>query len=290
MDFKELNVKELDKNLSEEQQKEWNSIYASYRSKSILTGKVSGIEEIAVKVWNPETRQNETVLCNCLVIVEYRVKVLIPEAEIWIEEGSRPPHVLTSMIGTTIDYIITNVDRENDCAVASRRFAMVIRRRSFTRLIPRMGSKISVTVLAVGKNKLLASTNGYDVLLSQRDLSYGMIVDLRNRYHPGDVYTAILKSWDKENDTIVISIKEAEPHPFIDADKRHPIGSRRASQIVGKYKGGVFCSLEDDLVCMCTYSHYQSDEDFNIGDNVIVVITKYNYEKMQVYGKIVAKW
>ena len=290
MDFKELNIKELDKNLSSEQQKEWNSIYASYRSKSILTGKISGMEEVTVKVWNPETKQNESIFCNCLVIVDYRVKVLIPETEIWVEENLRPIHVLRSMIGATVDYVITDIDREGDCCIASRRFAMEIRRHLFTRLIPRMGSKIEINVIAVGKNKLLASTNGYDISLSQRDLSYAMIIDLRDRYHPGEVYTAILKSWDKETDTIEVSIKEAEPHPFIGADKRHPIGCRRASQIVGKYKGGVFCSLEDDLVCMCTYSHYQSDEDFNIGDNVIVVITKYNYEKMQVYGKIMAKW
>lgn len=290
MDFKELNVKELDKNLSDEQQREWNAIYASYRAKSVLTGKVSGIDEVGVKVWDEEKGENKVVTCNCLVILNYRVKVLIPETEAWTDENSKPPHVIRSMIGAAVDYVITHIDREGDCCLASRRLAMAIRRRSFTRLIPRIGSKIETNILAVGKTKVLATSNGYDVSLSQRDLSYAMLLDLRDKYHPGEKYTAILKSWDKESDTIEISVKEAEPHPFIDADKRHPISSRRASQIVGKYKGGVFCSLEDNLVCMCTYSHYQSDEDFNIGDNVIVVITKYNYEKMQVYGKIVAKW
>ena len=290
MNFKELDVRQLDKNLSTEQQKEWNSIYASYRSQSFLTGKVAGIDEVMVKVWDPEIQKNKLITCECLIIVDYRVKVLIPESEIWAEEEARPSHVLHSMIGATVDYVITQIDRVGEVCVASRRIAMAIKRRSFTRLIPRIGSKIDANVIAVGKTKLLASTNGYDVSLSQRDLSYAMIIDLRDRYHAGDVYSAVLKSWDQETDTIEISIKEAEPHPFIGCDMRHPMGSRRASQIVGKYKGGVFCTLEDNLVCMCTYSHYQSDEDFNIGDNVIIVITKYNYEKMQVYGKIMAKW
>ena len=31
-------------------------------------------------------------------------------------------------------------------------------------------------------------------------------------------------------------------------------------------------------------------KDFQIGDQVIVAITKYNYTKKQIYGKIVAKW
>lgn len=34
MDFEKLDLTELDKDLSEEQRKEWNAIYASYRSGS----------------------------------------------------------------------------------------------------------------------------------------------------------------------------------------------------------------------------------------------------------------
>ena len=48
--------------------------------------------------------------------------------------------------------------------------------------------------------------------------------------------------------------------------------------------------LEENLDCLCTYSESQYDEDFDIGDQVIVVITRYNYEKKQIYGKIIAKW
>ena len=43
MDFERLDLTELDKDLSEEQRKEWNAIYASYRSRSVLTGRVAGI-------------------------------------------------------------------------------------------------------------------------------------------------------------------------------------------------------------------------------------------------------
>lgn len=73
-------------------------------------------------------------------------------------------------------------------------------------------------------------------------------------------------------------------------DVRYPLNCRRASKISGKYKGGVFCKLEEELDCLCTYSPYQCDEDFNIGDQVIVAITQYDYTRKLVYGKIVAKW
>lgn len=291
MEFDKLDLTELDKDLSEEQKAEWNAIYASSRSGSILTGRIAGMDTTSVTLKNRETGEPEKREINCLVVISYRVKVLIPEQEIWYnEETKRPSHVLRSMAGATVDYVITGIDREGECCTASRRLALNIRRRSFLRLIPEIGRKVQARILAVGRTHLLASAGGFDMTLSQRDLSYAMLPDLRDRYHPGETHTAVIKGYDEEKERLLISIKEAEPHPFDKADMRHPIRSRRASVITGKYKGGVFCKLEDNLDCLCTYSPNQYDEDFHIGDQVIVAITKFNYTKKQIYGKIVAKW
>lgn len=290
-DFRKLDLTELDKDLSEEQQKEWNAIYASYRSASVLTGRIVGMDTTVLTLPNKETGEPEKREINCLVVIGYRVKVLIPEQEIWYSEDTRrPSHVLRSMTGAVIDYVITGIDREGECCTASRRMALAIRRRSFLRLSPEEGKKTTVNILAVGRTHLLASAGGFDMTLSQRDLSYGMIADLRDRFHSGDVRTAIIKKYDAEAERLSVSVKEAEPHPFDGAETRHPVRSRRASVIAGKYKGGVFCKLEDNLDCLCIYSPNQYDEDFQIGDQVIVAITKYNYTRKQIYGKIVAKW
>lgn len=291
MDFKDLDLTELDKDLSEEQQKEWNAIYASWRAGSILTGRVVGVDTTTITLINEETGEPERVAINCLVVISYRVKVLIPEQQVWFDEKTtRPEHVLRSMTGAVIDYVITGIDRESDCCTASRRSAMYVRRKAFTKLAPRVGKKVSVNVLAVGASHLLANCGGYDMTLSQRDLSYGMLGDLRDKYHPGETLTAVLKEYDEENQTIRVSVKEAEPHPFDGVEIRYPLNCRRASVISGKYKGGVFCKLEENLDCLCTYSMYQCDEDFDIGDQVIVVITQYDYPRKLVYGKIVVKW
>lgn len=288
--FNDLDMREWDKDLSEEQLKEWNSLYASYRAGSLLTGRVIGVDTTTVRVPNKKGKLEKKII-NCLVIVSYRVKVLIPEQEVWYDDkGRRPVHVLRSMTGAVIDYVVTGIDRVNDCCTASRRMAMDIRRRTFLKLEPRVGKKVPVNVLAVGAVHLLATCNGFDMTLSQRDLSYGMIDDLRSKFHPGEQKIAVLKEFNKDENTLRVSIKEAEPHPFDGVEVRHPLNSRRASVISGKYKGGVFCKLEDNLDCLCTYTIYQKDDDFDIGTQVIVVITKYDYPRKLVYGKIVAKW
>ena len=38
MEFKDLNLAEMDKNLTEPEKAEWQAIYASYRSGSVISG------------------------------------------------------------------------------------------------------------------------------------------------------------------------------------------------------------------------------------------------------------
>jgi len=130
------------------------------------------------------------------VVIGYRVKVLIPENEVWFNEATkRPPHVLRSMAGATIDYVITGIDREAGCCIASRRMALAIRRRAFLRTHPETGQKVAIHVLAVGRQHMLVTCGGFDMTLSPRDISYAMIPELRERYHPGEACTAVITGY-----------------------------------------------------------------------------------------------
>lgn len=83
------------------------------------------MDQEVVTVRNKKTGRREQRSIPCLVVIDYRVKVLIPENEVWFNEATRrPPHVLRSMAGATIDYVITGIDREAGCCIASRRMAL----------------------------------------------------------------------------------------------------------------------------------------------------------------------
>lgn len=74
------------------------------------------------------------------------------------------------------------------------------------------------------------------------------------------------------------------------ASEEAMLGSRRLAVISGKYGGGVFCNLPDGVVCMCNYSFQHEDSDFMVGENVMLVVQRYNEEKLQMFGKILSKW
>jgi len=290
--FFELKFNELDRGLTPEERQEWNSIYASYRGRSALTGTIIGVDPRSIYVWNPQTEKKEKLTMYCAIVVPYRVRIVIPETEMWEEGEERPDFVLQNMVGAKIDFIIIKVEREAGFAIGSRRLASRSQRYFFAHRedLHRIGARVKCQLLAVGPRRCLAECYGHDIGLTQREISYTAIPDLRNEYHAGRELDCIIKVYDPEKDELVISIKEIETNPFLGAEQRHPVGCRRLAVISGKYGGGVFCNLPDGVVCMCNYSYQHEDSDFMVGENVMLVIQRYDDEKLQVFGKIMSKW
>lgn len=290
--FFELQFSELDRYLTEEERKEWNSIYASYRGRSAMSGTIIGVDRLSVGVKNQETGDMERKDMYCAIVVPYRVRIVIPAPEMWEKGQERPAFVLQNMVGASIDFIITKVDRESGFAIASRRLASQTRRYFFAHrpTLHSVGAKATCRIMAVGPRRCLVECYGHDINLTQRELRYTAIPDLREVYHPGQELDCIIKGFSSGKATLTISVKETESNPFDGAELRHPVGSRRQAVIAGKYGGGVFCNLPDGTVCMCNYAYQYKDSDFKVGDTVILAVQRFDTEKKQMYGKILTKW
>ncbi len=288
--FFALDFRELDRGLSPEERQAWNSIYASFRGHSALSGTVIGADPHSMNVRSRETGRVERRTMYCVVVLVYRVPVYIPATEMWMGEA-RPDYVLQNMMGASIDFIITKVDREGGYAIASRRQAARAQRYFFAHRpdLCAEGARVKCRLLAVGPRRCLAECYGHDIDLTQRELSYTAIADLREQYHPGDELDCIVKGYRARQRELLISVKETETNPFEGAEQRHPVGSRRYAVIAGKYGGGVFCNLPDGTVCMCNYSYQHEDSDFQSGDHVTLVVQRFERDKRQMYGKILSK-
>ena len=289
MEFNELNFTEIDKDLTQAERDEWQSIYASYRSRSVMSGEVVGVDFHEFS-YVPEGKKKAVKQdVRCAIVIPYRVKVIIPETEMFKYALPQGGHILHAMYGAKLDYVITYVDRENGFAVASRKQAIErIQKRTNKRQLD--DKFLDVKVVSVSKNICIVNYGGYDVVLHQRDVSYNAIPDLRDVLKPGEVKKAKVKAFEPENGILQLSIKEASPHPFEGVDIRHPVGSTRMATVVGKYGGGVFCRLHDNVTdVLCSYDTMHYDGDFQIGTRVEIIIRKLNYDKKLVYGRILRK-
>lgn len=289
MDFNDSNFAELDKELTPEERAEWQAIYASYRSESIIRGEAVGVDfhefEFIPEGKKRPVKQN----IKCVIVISYRIKIIIPETEMFLNPLFNGKFVYHTLCGSQLDYIVTHIDREGGFAVASRKKALeklqwVTNRRSLENRI------VNTNVISVGKSSCVINYRGYDVILHQRDISYITINDLREILHSGEQRMAKVKEFSPDDGILKLSIKETMPHPFDGVEIRHPIGAMRIATVVGKYGGGVFCRLYDNSTdVLCSYNTMHYDGDFQIGDRVEIVIRKLNREKRLVYGKMIRK-
>ena len=290
MEFKDLNLAEMDKDLTLPEKEEWQAIYASYRSGSVVSGGVAGVDLHEFKIVPDGKKKAVTQTVRCLIVIKYRVKIIIPETEVFLEEFDAGYHILHSMCGADVNYVITYIDREAGFAVASRKLALEKMQRAASRRRIQEGQVVDVNVISVGKGVCTVNYAGYDVMLTQRDVSYSIVPDLRGTLRPGEVRKAVVKEFNREEKALKLSIKETTPHPFDGIETRHPLKATRIATIVGKYGGGVFCRLYDNITdVLCSYESMQYDGDYKVGDIVEVIISRYNFEKKLVYGKIQRK-
>lgn len=290
MDFKDLNIAEMDRNLSVEERREWQSVYASYRSGSVMTGNVVGVDEHIFKTVPEGKSRAVRRKVRCLIVIPYRVKIIIPENEIFLEEGDFMPPMIQSICGADISFIVTEIDREGGVALASRKQALEQIRRVNARRRISEGQTVEVDVISVGRDVCTVSYRGYDVLLPQKEVSHTLITDLRDYIRPGEKHRAVIKEFNRDEKRLRLSIKETMPHPFDGVETRHPVGCTRIATIVGKYAGGVYCRLYDGITdVLCSYATMQFDGDYVIGDSVEILIRKYNYEKKVIFGKVLRK-
>jgi hypothetical protein len=76
--FYDLDFRALDQDLSPEQRQEWNTIYASFRSRSVMRGTIIGVDPHSMTVRSAQTGQTETKRMYCAVIVPFRARILGP--------------------------------------------------------------------------------------------------------------------------------------------------------------------------------------------------------------------
>lgn len=259
---------------------------------AVPTGTIIGVDLYARYLPRSEARMLENKRELCAVVVPYRIPILIRESEMWELGEERPDFVLRNMVGASIDVIVTKVERTANRAQASRRQASRSQRRFFAARedLHAVGSRITCRMLAVGPRRCLVDCYGYDLDMTQREIRYAAIPDLRTEFHPGSEIDCIVKEYHPRTGELIVSAKETEVNPFFGAEERHPVGSRRFAMISGKYGGGVFCNLPDGVTCMCNYSYQHEDADFMVGEHVMLMVQRYDQEKLQMYGKIMSKW
>ena len=83
MNFNELDLTKIDKDLTDAERDDWQAIYASYRGRSVISGEVAGVDLHEFDIIPKGKRKPVRKTVRCLIIINYRVKVIIPETGVY---------------------------------------------------------------------------------------------------------------------------------------------------------------------------------------------------------------
>lgn len=233
----------------------WHEIHNAYRTRRILTGILGGLEQ---------TDNGKT-----LAIVEYKgFRVVIPLKEMVMnlpndlsgkEYGNmiiRQHKLLSNMLGAEIDFIVKGIDSKTRSIVASRKDAMLRKRKlfymdedenGFYRIYD--GRVVQARVIAVAEKAIRIEAFGVECSIMARDLSWDWIGDAHDRFSVGDqilVRVLTVNRSDIESLSIKADVKSVSENRQNNLDKCR-VQSKYVGKVTDVHKGVVFIRLTNGV-------------------------------------------
>lgn len=271
----------------------WHEIHNAYRTRRILTGTISGIEQIE----NGKT----------IVAVEYKgFRILIPLKEmlILLEETTtrrqyadmilRQVKLLGNMLGAEIDFLVRGIDSNTRAVVASRRDAMLLKRQKFYFDINADGSRhiyegriVQARVVAVGEKAIRVEVFGIECSINARDLTWHWMGDAHEYYSVGDKVLVRVQSVKGDSPAdlrITADIRSITQNTIQENLKKCRVQSKYVGKVTDVRKGVVYIRLNNGVnaIAHTCYDYRMPGKK----DEVSFAVTKLDEEKGVALGII----
>lgn len=229
----------------------WHEIQNARRTRRILTGTLGGIERL----------ENG----KSVAVVYYKeLRVIIPTTEMMLRLGGENPgygsmaerenKILGNMLGCDIDFVIKGIDSKSHSAVASRREAMLRKRKNFfvdtdaATGVPRVheGRIVQARVIAVAAKIVRVEVFGVESSIMARDLSWDWIGDAHERFTVGDkilIRVNKIRMESIEELSIQADARSMTANTVEENLKKCRVQGRYAGTVTDIHKGVVFIRL-----------------------------------------------
>ncbi len=222
------------------------------------------------------------------LLVDIGVPVFLPASQVDI----RRPADIGIFIGKKVSAKILKIDTARRNIVISRR-RMVEEQRAEQR--EKLLENISEGDLVTGTVKNLADfgafvdLGGIDGLLHITDMSWGRINHPSEMLKIDDKVEVKILNIDREKEKISLGLKQKEPNPWDEIEKRYPVNSRITGTVVNLMSYGAFVKLEEGIEGLVHISEMSwtkrinhPSEMLSIGEEAEVVVLDINKDKQEI--------
>ena len=216
------------------------------------------------------------------------VDAFLPGSQIALR---RVPNI-EDLIGETYDFKIIKLNKRRRNIVVSRRVLLEAERE-----VKREKLKKELEVGQVRKGVVKNITDfgafidlgGMDGLLHITDMSWGRVGHPTEVVKIGDELDVKVLDIDWERERLSLGLKQLQPYPWTDVDKKYPVGSRVRGRVVSITNYGAFIELEkgvEGLVHISEMSWTRNvrhpSKIVSLGDEVEAVVLKVDPEEEKI--------
>jgi small subunit ribosomal protein S1 len=180
------------------------------------------------------------------ILVDIGVPAFLPASQIDV----RRPSDVTQFMGKTIRAEILKIDEPRRNIVISRRTLIENERdKAKQKLLNTIneGDIIKGRVTNIADFGAFIDLGGIDGLLHVTDMSWGRIKHPSDVCKTGDDIEVKVLKVDFDTEKIALGLKQKEPSPWDDIEKRFPIQSKVTGKVVNLVSYGAFVHLEDGI-------------------------------------------
>ena len=269
----------------------WHEILNAYRTKKILTGTLDGMERA----------ENG----NVTAVVYYKdFRVVIPMSEMMVnlskENGrggemiTRQSQVLSNSIGAQIDFVVKGIDTQTRSTVASRKEAMMKKRKLFYfgtddegQYYVREGRIVQARVIAVSAKIVRVEIFGVEAAIPARDLTFDWMGNAQERFSVGDIILVRIldvKRDSIENLYVKADVKSIAGDAGRDNLKKCRVQGKYAGRVTDVHRGVVFIRLGIGVNAVAHSCYDRRTPGKN--DDVSFAITRIDEERNIAIGVI----
>lgn len=207
----------------------WQNINSSKERGKILSGTIVAIE----------TEKMKDMDITCAIVDFKGIKILIPATEM-IKDGRNDKKILRNMMGAEVKFIVVEIDKISEKAVASRVKALSrIQELNLKKL--EANGKVHAKVIGVWKKYIRVECVGIDFIVKAQDLQYGYVEDVSKLYKINQEIPVVIKEIDETNKNMKISIKDLLEDPFKNIRKDYTEKGEYLATITGYTENRHFC-------------------------------------------------
>lgn len=249
---------------------DWQEIYAARQNGTILQGELIGIE-------SPEPDKTYGI-----VQVGF-VNGYLPMQE----AGNEVKNInqFRSLIGNKIVFKVTNLLREEEQFVASRKQALEqMQETTWKRL--KKDQEVIAVVRDVRMKTVRLEIGGVTVKMPAEEYDHKFVNDLRDELKVGDHLQVKVLSVDSEKKEVKVSAKALKENIWDDIAKHLRVKGEYAGTITGIAEFGIFINIRGNVDALAPHLKF---DKFKKGDKVLIRLLEIQPKKQHIRAKIIRK-